>query len=152
MPAPRLSAEARRALQMLAGSPTHCTASRPLAQGFMPELITGLIKGKLATAELKPMKARAKLIQVRQIRISDAGRMAAGTIKLRLRRAQGHRPGNWGPDDYDVLDGTRRLNGRRRDEADRLIILADDLVTEAVVPGLRAESVRPSVSVCRADR
>jgi hypothetical protein len=26
---------------------------------------------------------------------------------LTLRRAQGHRLGHWGPDDYDVLDGDR---------------------------------------------
>jgi hypothetical protein len=26
---------------------------------------------------------------------------------LTLRHAQGHRPGNWGPDDYEVLDGER---------------------------------------------
>jgi hypothetical protein len=109
MPMPRHSAEARRALQMLADSPTGCTASVMLARGFMPKLITGLIKAKLATAELKSMKAGAKLIVVRQIRITDAGRVAAGTIKLTPRRAQGHRPGNWGPDDYDVLDGTREI-------------------------------------------
>jgi hypothetical protein len=26
---------------------------------------------------------------------------------LTLRRAEGHRLGHWGPDDYDVLDGDR---------------------------------------------
>src|SRR5262249_60220113 len=38
-------------------------------------------------------------------------------------------------------------HGRRRDEADRLVILAYHLIAEAVAPGLRAESVRPCVGV-----
>ena len=28
-------------------------------------------------------------------------------ITLFVRRAQGHRGGDWGPDDYDVMDGDR---------------------------------------------
>lgn len=30
-------------------------------------------------------------------------------MPLVLRCAQGHRPGDWGPDDYDVLDGERDI-------------------------------------------
>ncbi len=47
-------------------------------------------------------------------------RAAAASVKRRgvvrtkspsliLRRAQGYRPGHWGPDDYDVLDGDRTV-------------------------------------------
>lgn len=32
-------------------------------------------------------------------------------MTLILRRAQGHRPGHWGPDDYDVFDGEREVGG-----------------------------------------
>jgi len=30
-------------------------------------------------------------------------------MPLVLRRTQGHRPGDWGPHDYDVLDGEREV-------------------------------------------
>ncbi len=30
-------------------------------------------------------------------------------MPLLLHRAQGHRPGDWGPDDYDVMDGERNV-------------------------------------------
>ena len=30
-------------------------------------------------------------------------------MPLILRRARGHRPGDWRPDDYDVLDGDRHV-------------------------------------------
>ncbi len=75
-PKPRLSAEARRALLMLADYEAGCITSLMLMHGFSPKLIAGLIKAKLATTELRPMKAGAQPIRVMQIRITDTGRVA----------------------------------------------------------------------------
>ncbi len=72
----KLTAEGCRALRMIAASPTGCSESLMFARGFQRALVAGLIEHKLATAGSRPMKAGAQRIEVTQIRITDAGRLA----------------------------------------------------------------------------
>ncbi len=76
MPKSRLTVEARRALQMLADSEAGCPQTLMLADGFTRKLIARLVEAKLVTAESRPVKAGAKLIEVTTLRITPAGRVA----------------------------------------------------------------------------
>ncbi len=78
VPKPRLTAEARRALQMLANSEAGCPQTLMLPDGFTRKLITGLVEAKLVTKESRPVKAGAKLIELTTLRIAPAGRVALG--------------------------------------------------------------------------
>jgi hypothetical protein len=77
-PAPstrRLSLEGRRALEMLAASgPTGATEAIMLAHGFSAKLLASMVRGGLVTGATGTMRAGARLMQVRRLSITDAGR------------------------------------------------------------------------------
>ena len=79
-PAPstrRISLEGCRALEMLATSgPTGATEAIMLAHGFSARLLTSMVKGGLVTVAIGTMRAGARLMQVRRLGITDAGRRA----------------------------------------------------------------------------
>ena len=79
-PAPstrRLSAEGRRALEMLATSgPTGATEAIMLAHGFPAALLAGLARNGLVTGSIGTVHAGARVIQVRRLSITNAGRLA----------------------------------------------------------------------------
>jgi capsid protein len=50
----------------------HCLC----AHGFNSDMIAGLIRAGLATAERETMKAGAKPVEVLRVRVTDAGRRA----------------------------------------------------------------------------
>jgi hypothetical protein len=52
----RLSAEQRRALQLLAGIPFGASETTMFAHGFRRETLAGLVRAGLATAERKTVK------------------------------------------------------------------------------------------------
>jgi hypothetical protein len=70
----------RRALELLkllAGSPHGITEALLVrAHGFNSDMIAGLIRAGLATAERETMKAGAKPVEVLRVRVTDAGRRA----------------------------------------------------------------------------
>src|SRR5260370_41567476 len=71
-----LSAEQRRALELLAGSARGCTKARLLADGFTVDMLTDLVREGLATAQRETMRVGGRQIRVERYRITDAGRMA----------------------------------------------------------------------------
>jgi hypothetical protein len=77
MPGPRLSADSRRALAMLATSGSN-GATRPLliAHGFGVPMINAIVSQGLATLTYERVRAGGKLIDVGRIRITDAGQRA----------------------------------------------------------------------------
>jgi hypothetical protein len=88
-PAPstrRLSAEGRRALEMLATSgPTGATEAIMLAHGFSAALLAGLTRNGLVIGTIGTVHAGARVIQVRRLSITAAGQLA-------LNEAQRRRP------------------------------------------------------------
>jgi hypothetical protein len=76
----RLSPQPRRMLEMLkllAGSPHGATEALLVrAHGFDNDMIAGVVRAGLATAERETMKAGAKPIEVLRLRITAAGREA----------------------------------------------------------------------------
>jgi hypothetical protein len=77
MPSPkqhRLSADCRRALQVLAASPDGYTEAIMLAHGFKPSLLVDLIRDGLATAKPEREIAGRRTVEVARMRITDAGR------------------------------------------------------------------------------
>jgi hypothetical protein len=76
----RLSPQPRRAielLELLASSPHGATEALLVrAHGFSSDMITGLVRDGLATAERETMKAGAKPVEVVRVRITDNGRKA----------------------------------------------------------------------------
>jgi TolB-like protein len=71
-----LSAEQRRALELLAGSPRGCTKARLLADGFTVDMLTDLVREGLATAQRETMRVGGRQIRVERYRITDDGRRA----------------------------------------------------------------------------
>jgi hypothetical protein len=71
-----IAPDEREALRMLAGSPNGSTESIMLAHGFAIGTLHDLVRNGLATAERRTVRARRRLIQVRWMRITDAGRWA----------------------------------------------------------------------------
>jgi hypothetical protein len=71
---PDLSADWRRALQMLAGSATGCTASLLSAHGIKSEVVAGLVDCGLATSSGERVLAGERSIEVTRFKITDAGR------------------------------------------------------------------------------
>jgi hypothetical protein len=65
-----------RALALLAGSARGVTKSIMLMNGFTAELLAGLVRDGLATAELEHVRADERSIEVTRLRITDAGRRA----------------------------------------------------------------------------
>jgi len=74
----RLSPQPRRALELLellTSSPHGATEALLVrAHGFNSEMLAGLVRAGLATAEQETMKAGAKPVEVVRVRITDAGR------------------------------------------------------------------------------
>jgi hypothetical protein len=75
----RLSME-HQALEMLAGSRHGVTEDLlVLAHGFNSDMIAGLVRTKLATAQRETVKAGGESVEVVRIRITEAGRQALET-------------------------------------------------------------------------
>ena len=73
----RFSREQRRALKRLSGTPRGLTESFLLAHGFSVEILSGLVRARLATVVTEPTMARRGVtIMVERIRITHTGRMA----------------------------------------------------------------------------
>jgi hypothetical protein len=71
-----ISAEQRRALRLLAGSPLGCTEAILLAHGFKTELLALLVRDGLATTQPGTMRAGRRQIKVLWVMITDAGQRA----------------------------------------------------------------------------
>jgi hypothetical protein len=71
---PRLTAEQRRALQLLASSPLGTTEAIMLAHGFTRRTLGGLVRAGLAKAQRETIKAGSHPIEVGHVRITNAGR------------------------------------------------------------------------------
>ena len=76
MTGPRLNAEQRRALDLIAGSPRGCTKARLLADGFTANMLADLVGEGLATAQRDTLRVGGRTIRVERYRITDAGRKA----------------------------------------------------------------------------
>jgi hypothetical protein len=64
-------------LELLATSPHGATEALLVrAHGFSSDMIAGLVRAGLATAQRETMKAGAKPVEVVRVRITDAGREA----------------------------------------------------------------------------
>jgi hypothetical protein len=74
---PHLSAEQRRALELLASSP-HGAIDEVfvLAHGFSRDMLAGLVLAGLATVVTETLRADGPTIMVERIQITDAGRLA----------------------------------------------------------------------------
>jgi hypothetical protein len=76
MTSPRLTAEQREALELLASDPQSATEELlVLAHGFDSDMIASLVRTGLAAAEREVVKAGAKAIRVKRYRIAN-GRLA----------------------------------------------------------------------------
>ena len=73
---PRLTAEQRRGLELLAGNPRGATKARLLADGFTVDMLADLVRDGLATAQPGTSRAGGREIRVERYRITDAGRKA----------------------------------------------------------------------------
>jgi hypothetical protein len=79
LPKPRkhsLSADRRRALNLLAASQDGCTEALMLAHGFKAELLVDLIRDGLARAKAERVIAGKRTIEVTRVQITDAGRQS----------------------------------------------------------------------------
>jgi hypothetical protein len=73
---PRLSAEQRRALKLLAKIPGGATEATMFAHGFWREMLAGLILAGLATVITAFIRAGGPAMKVDRYRITAAGRRA----------------------------------------------------------------------------
>jgi hypothetical protein len=71
-----ISAEQRRALRLLAGSPLGCTEAIRRAHGLKAELLALLVRDGLATTQPGTMRAGRRQIEVVWVMITDAGQRA----------------------------------------------------------------------------
>jgi DNA-binding PadR family transcriptional regulator len=71
-----MPADQRAALRMLAGFPNGSTESIMLAHGFAIGTLRDLVRNGLATAERRTVRAGRRLIDVKWMTITDAGRRA----------------------------------------------------------------------------
>jgi hypothetical protein len=81
MSAPRLSAEQHRALTFLTTAALNgATQSLLAAHGFSGAIISGMVNRALVTLSFERFRAGGKMIKVRMVRITGAGRdaLAAG--------------------------------------------------------------------------
>jgi hypothetical protein len=60
----RLSAEVRRALELLTGSPDGVNAALLLSHGFSRRLLMGFVRSRLATWHRKTVRAGGRTIEV----------------------------------------------------------------------------------------
>jgi hypothetical protein len=72
----RLSVEARRALELLAGNPDGVNEALLLAHGFTRQMLTGFVRSGLATWHHKTVRAGDRTMEVNYMMITDAGRRA----------------------------------------------------------------------------
>ena len=78
-PKPRVSAEQRRALRLLASSRHGVNAALLVhGHGFKRRVLAGLVRRKLTAAEREVAMAGGNPIEVVRIRITAAGRRAVG--------------------------------------------------------------------------
>jgi hypothetical protein len=64
-------------LELLSSSPHGATEALLVrAHGFSSDMISGLVRAGLATAERETMKAGAKSVEIVRVRITDDGRRA----------------------------------------------------------------------------
>ena len=76
----RLRPEQRQALKLLAGSPHGVPEDLlALAHGFNSDMIAGLVRTGLATAQRETVRAGGQSVEVVRIRITEAGRQALKT-------------------------------------------------------------------------
>ena len=68
----------RRALKMLAGSPEGVTDAALLARGFKSTVISGLVESGLTTLVTERIWADGRRVEVRSLRLTDAGRSTLG--------------------------------------------------------------------------
>jgi hypothetical protein len=68
----RLSASARRALEMIAND--YATESIMLDHGFTSSLLTGLVRAGLAMLYRAPLKVGSRTVEVTYMMITDTGR------------------------------------------------------------------------------
>jgi hypothetical protein len=71
-----LTFDQREALRMLADSPNGSTESIMLAHGFAIGMLRDLVRNGLVTAERRTARAGWRLIEVKWMTITDAGRGA----------------------------------------------------------------------------
>ena len=68
--------ERHRLLELLATAADGCTADLLLALGFTPDLVLGVVRAGLATAQTENVLAAGRAAVVSHVRITDAGRQA----------------------------------------------------------------------------
>jgi hypothetical protein len=73
MPAISENSERRRALQLLARSPSGCTESLLLAHGFSPEMVGRLVLDGLVTTQVGVVQAGWRALTVTWIEITESG-------------------------------------------------------------------------------
>jgi hypothetical protein len=73
---PHLSAEQRRALEILAARVRGCTGAALLDHGFCTGMLADLVRDGLATTRLESLRTGNRKIAVARVRITDAGQMA----------------------------------------------------------------------------
>jgi len=72
----RLSGEALRALELLAGSPDGVNEALLLAHGFTRQMLTGFVRAGLVTWHDRTVRAGGRTIDVNYMMITGAGRDA----------------------------------------------------------------------------
>jgi hypothetical protein len=78
MSPPELTAEQRRALQLLAKAPNGCTEAALRARGFSLTLAVSLVGRGYAVAKPQTMRAAGQTFGFMRFLITDAGRRAIG--------------------------------------------------------------------------
>ena len=73
-----ISFNQREALRMLAGSPNGSTESILLTHGFAIGTLQDLVPSGLATAERRSVPAGQRMIKVKWMEVTEAGRLALG--------------------------------------------------------------------------
>jgi hypothetical protein len=83
---PTLSADRRRALELLADSVDGYTEAVVLAHGITSRLIAGLVRAGLVTTETAHKLAGGRAIYMTRIKITDAGRRALAEVRRGRRK------------------------------------------------------------------
>jgi hypothetical protein len=73
-----MTADERRLLEMLAGSPDGTTDALLTAHGFKLDVLISVVSAELATATAERVCASGKPVEVTRVRITNAGRQALG--------------------------------------------------------------------------
>jgi hypothetical protein len=81
---PRLNADQRRALAILAASGQNgVTRSLLIANGYGVVMINALVSQELATLTYEKALVGGKFIEIAKVRITKTGRVALGDVRLR---------------------------------------------------------------------